>query len=124
MGLFAQSHLYQHNNRHEDFDMSMFELQDVTLGDLEGQGYAFKKRTAFGKARRGIFFVQDEEDLEKLQAEDTLLFEGPCYYRSRGPRDRSFEVQIIQTIPTRFGHRIDFEAVDNPEPVLMADAES
>ncbi len=100
--------------------MSMFALQDVTLGELEGQGYAFKKKTAFGDARRGIFFLDDADALEKLEAEETLLFEGACYYKDRGPRNRSFEVQIIQTIPTRLGHRIDFEAIDNPEPVLQA----
>ena len=106
--------------------MSMYELQEVTLGEIEGQGYAFKRRTAFGKARRGIFYPSNEEDLEKLEAldgsdETTLTFEGPCYYRTRGPRDRSFEVQIIDVVPTRMGHRVDFEATDNPDAVLQAD---
>lgn len=98
--------------------MSKYELQPVTLDDVEGQGYAFKRRTAFGKARRGIFFPNDEEDLETLKEKDEVTFTGPCYYRTRGPRDREFKVAITNITSTRMGNRVDFEAVDNPEPVL------
>ena len=100
--------------------MSLYTLHDVTLGDIEGKGYAFKRRTAFGQARRGVFYPANEEDLEKLKDAESLEFEGPCYYRTRGPRDRNFEVQIVDTTPTHHGERIDFEAIDNPEPVLQA----
>ncbi|NBC18984.1 MAG: hypothetical protein GVY18_16915 [Bacteroidetes bacterium] len=100
--------------------MSLYEMEDVMLGDIPGRGYAFKRRTAFGKARRGIFFPNDEEDLEKLKEDETFEFNGPCYYRKRGPRDRTFEVQVIDITSTRMGERVDFEAVDNPEPVLRA----
>ena len=104
--------------------MSMYQLHDVTLGDLEGQGYAFKRSTAFGKARRGVFFPETEEDAERLKAEETLTFEGPCYYGTRGPRDREFEVAIVEIVPTRFGLRADFEALDNPEPVRETEVEA
>ncbi len=97
--------------------MSLYQLQNVTLDDIHGQGYAFKRRTAFGQARRGIFYPRDDEDLEKLQEKETLTFSGPCYYRTRGPRDREFDVAIIKVTPTRVGHRIDFEAIENPDPV-------
>lgn len=100
--------------------MSMYELQDVTLGDISGQGYAFKRRTAFGKARRGVFFPDNEEDIEKLQDAEEVTFTGPCYYRKRGPRDREFDVAVINVTSTRMGDRVDFEAVDNPEPVLQS----
>ena len=103
--------------------MSLYKLHDVTLGDIEAQGYAFKKKTAFGDARRGVVFVDDESILENLPQDDVLTFSGPCYYRKRGPRDREFDVAIIQTIPTRMGHRIDFEAIDNPDPVRRTDVE-
>lgn len=96
----------------------MYELQKVTLGDVEGKGYAFKRRTAFGHARKGIFFPDDEADLEKLKEEETLEFSGPCYYRKRGPRDVSFEATVFDVTSTGMGARADFEAVDNPEPVL------
>ena len=103
--------------------MSMYELQDAKLGDIEGQGYAFKRRTAFGKARRGIFYPASPEDLEKIQEVETLTFTGPCYYRTRGPRDREFDVAIVKVVPTRMGNRVDFEAVDNPEPVRKTEVE-
>lgn len=97
--------------------MSKYELHNVKLGDVEGQGYAFKRRTAFGKARQGIFFPHNEEDLEKLKEGEEVTFVGPCYYRTRGPRDREFKVTIANVTSTRMGERVDFEAVDNPEPV-------
>lgn len=98
--------------------MSKYQLERVTLGDVEGQGYAFKRRTAFGKARKGIFFPDNEEDLERLEEEEKVTFSGPCYYRTRGPRQREFDAAITNITPTRMGLRVDFEAVDNPEPVL------
>ena len=103
--------------------MSLYELHDVTLGDIEGQGYAFKQRTAFGKARRGIFYPNNEEDLEKLESLETATFEGPCYYRKRGPRDRSFDVAIVDIVSTGLGDRVDFEAIDNPDPVRETEVE-
>lgn len=103
--------------------MSLYQLHDVTLGDIEAQGYAFKKKTAFGEARRGVVFVDDESVLADLSEDSILTFSGPCYYKTRGPRNREFDVAIIQTIPTRMGHRIDFEAVDNPDPVRRTDVE-
>lgn len=103
--------------------MSMYAMEDVTLGDIEGRGYAFKRRTAFGKARMGVFFPHDEEALEKLKEEETLTFSGPCYYRKRGPRDREFDVAIVSITETRVGNRVDFEAIDNPEPVRETEVE-
>jgi hypothetical protein len=97
----------------------MYELREAMLGDVKGRGYAFKQKTAFGKARRGIFFPDDEEDLEKITDGETLEFSGALYYGKR-EREKSFAVQIVETTPTRMGERVDFEAVDNPEPVRQA----
>lgn len=96
----------------------MFELQPVTLGDLDGQGYAFKRKTAFGQARRGIAFLEDEDQVERLQAAEAITFNGPVYYKQRGPREREFDVVVEDVIPTRMGTRIDFVEVDYPEPLL------
>ncbi len=101
--------------------MSMYELHDVTLNEVEGRGYAFKQSTAFGKARRGIFYPDNEEDLEKLQDRDAFTFTGPCYYGERGPRPRSFDVAVVKITATRMGDRVDFEALDNPDPVRRTD---
>lgn len=96
----------------------MFELQPVTLGDLEGQGYAFKRKTAFGQARRGVAFLDDEEKVAWLKDQEAIPFSGPCYYKQRGPRDREFEVVVEDVTPTRMGARIDFVEVDYPEALL------
>lgn len=93
----------------------MFELQPVTLGDLKGQGYAFKRKTAFGQIRRGIVFLADETELEQLQEEETVTFAGPCYYKQRGPRDREFDVVVEEIITTPMGARIDFVEVESDE---------
>ena len=98
--------------------MSKYEMQPVTLGDVDGHGYAFKRQTAVGTARQGVFFVDSEDDLEHLRDQDEVTFTGPCYYNTRGPRDRSFDVVVTDVVATRMGHRVDFEAIDNPDAVL------
>lgn len=98
----------------------MFELETAKLGEVEGQGYAFTKRTAFGKAFQGVVFVDDSETAETLKEEDELVFEGTVYHRrrSRGPRKDSdtFPVEITGVTTTGLGERISFTAVDNPNP--------
>ncbi len=98
--------------------MSMFELQPVTLGDLEGQGYAFKRKTAFGQARRGIAYLNDEDQVDWLREQEAVTFTGPCYYKQRGARDREFDVIVEEVTPTRMGARVDFVEVDYPEQLL------
>lgn len=94
--------------------MSKYELKKMKLGDVEGQGYAYKRKTVFGKARKGIFYADDEEELEKLKDEDEIEFEGTLYFRDR-PRDKSFPAKITNITPTRQGQRADFVDTDNPE---------
>lgn len=96
----------------------MFELQPVTLGELEAQGYAFKRKTAFGQARRGVAFFEDEEQVDWLKTQECVPFTGPCYYKERGPREREFDVVVEDVTPTRMGARVDFVEVDYPEALL------
>ena len=96
--------------------MSKYDLKKMTLDDVEGQGYAYKRKTVFGKARQGIFFPNNEDDLEKLKEKDEVAFEGTLYYRSRG-RDKSFDVTITNITPTRRGARADFADTDNPDNI-------
>lgn len=93
----------------------MFELQPVTLGDLKGQGYAFKRKTAFGQIRRGIVFLKDEDAIDRIQGESALTFTGPCYYKERGPRNREFDVVVEEVITTPMGARVDFVEVEADE---------
>ena len=96
--------------------MSKYELKKMTLDGIEGEGYAYKRKTVFGKARQGIFFPENEEDLEELQDKEELTFEGTLYYRNRG-RDKSFDVTITEVTPTRRGNRADFADTDNPDHI-------
>ncbi|ARA94632.1 hypothetical protein AWN76_016705 [Rhodothermaceae bacterium RA] len=98
--------------------MPLFELETVQLGDVKGQGYAFTRRTVFGKAFQGIIFLEDEERLEDLKEQDELLYNGTVYHqrRSREPRkaEESFPVEITDVTSTGMGERIAFEAVEQP----------
>lgn len=96
--------------------MSKYELKKMTLDGIEGQGYAYKRKTVFGKARKGIFFPKNEEDLDELKDKDELEFEGTLYYRNRG-RDKSFDVKITDITSTRQGSRADFADTDNPDEI-------
>lgn len=99
--------------------MARFELGRVTLGDIEGQGYAFAKKTVFGQTYQGIFFPDDEEALEQLRGQDEVMFSGPVYYRRRDRSARLKEeelvVAIVDSTTTPVGERADFEAVEQEE---------
>lgn len=95
----------------------MYELGKVMLDDVEGQGYAFSKKTVFGKTFQGVFFPDNEEDLEVIQAKEELTFQGPVYHRRRDRTARLSEgeelsVTITNTIQTQIGERARFEAVE------------
>ena len=99
--------------------MAMLELEKVTLGDVEGQGYAFTRKTAFGKSYFGVFFAENDEELETLKEEDELDFSGTVYHRRRSGKYRKSEeempVSIVGVTPTGLGERVAFEAVENPD---------
>ena len=96
--------------------MAMYEMGKVKLGDVEGQGYAFSKKTVFGKTYQGVFFPDDEEALERLQEEEELMFSGPVYHRRRDRTARRKEeelvVAIVDSTSTAVGERADFKALE------------
>ncbi len=95
--------------------MPIYKLDSATLGELKGQGYAFSRKTVWGKAYKGVFFGEDDK-LEGVQNEDELTFKGKVYLRSR-VSDLDKPVTITNLTKTRNGLRADFEAVDNPEQI-------
>jgi hypothetical protein len=97
--------------------MALFETKPVTLGEIEGHGYAFKRKTAFGQAVRGIVFLDDEERAEQLQDEDSITFSGPCYFRDRS-KESEIDVKVEDVTTTPMGTRVDFVEVDYPETLL------
>jgi hypothetical protein len=97
--------------------MGLFETKRVKLADIEGHGYAFKRKTAFGQVTRGVVFVEDADGVEQLQEEDAITFSGPCYYRDRS-NSGEIDVRVEDVTTTPMGTRVDFVEVDYPETLL------
>lgn len=96
--------------------MAIYELEKVTLGDVEGHGYAFTRKTVFGKAYQGVFFPENEEALDALREEEEVTFSGPVYHRRRDRSARKAKeelvVSIIGSTSTPMGERAEFEATE------------
>lgn len=95
--------------------MSLYDLQDAKLNDMEGQGFAYSEKTVYGKAYKGVFFSEnDNEAMNELEdQEDDATFEGILYDRSR-EREKSFSVNVTDVISTPSGERADFIATEKP----------
>lgn len=94
--------------------MSLYNLHEAKLNDMEGQGFAYSEKTVYGKAYKGVFFAENGEDLEALEDEsEEATFTGILYDRSR-EREKSFSVNISNVISTPSGDRADFEATEKP----------
>lgn len=94
--------------------MSLYDLHEAQLNDFEGQGFAYSKKTVYGKAYQGVFFSEDGESLESLEdTEEEPTFTGILYDRSR-EREKSFTVNITKVISTPSGERANFEATEKP----------
>ena len=64
--------------------MSLYDLHEAKLNDMEGQGFAYSEKTVYGKAYKGVFFAENGEDLESLEEkEKDATFTGILYDRSR-----------------------------------------
>ena len=98
--------------------MPLYQLHDAQLGDLEGEGYAFARKSVWGKTYHGVFFGDDSR-LEELEDEESLTFKGHVYLRSR-ERELEKDVVITDLTKTRNGIRADFEAVDNPKETKVS----
>lgn len=101
--------------------MSLYQPKKATLdhteGNAEGRGYAFSKKTVFGKSFQGVIFVEEEQDelnVEELKEEDELTFTGVVYDRSR-EREDSLPVTVTNVVSTPSGDRIDFVKKDEEE---------
>lgn len=94
--------------------MALFELQKATLNGTEGEGYAFARKALTGKAIKGVFFAEDAEALEALQAEEVVTFEGVLYDRKR-EKQETFSVNVTNVISTPTGERADFVVIEEDE---------
>jgi hypothetical protein len=94
--------------------MSLYDLHDAQLNDMEGEGFAYSEKTVYGKAYKGVFFVEDEDGVSALEEQDEdATFTGILYDRSR-EREKSFTVDITDVISTPSGERADFVATEKP----------
>lgn len=95
--------------------MAIYSPHEATLGELEGQGFAFSKKTPLGKTYQGVFFGDDEDALQALKDEDGHIdYAGILYDRSR-ELEETFPVSITQIVLTRSGIRADFVRVEEEE---------
>ncbi len=94
--------------------MSLYDLHNAKLNEMEGEGFAYSKKTVYGKAYKGVFFGEDEDEIEELaDDEEDATFEGILYDRSR-EREKSFTVEVTDVISTPSGERADFIATEKP----------
>lgn len=94
--------------------MSLYDLHSATLNDMEGEGYAYSQKTVYGKAYKGVFFGENADAIEQLaEQSDDATFTGILYDRSR-EREKSFSVEVTNTITTPSGERADFVATEKP----------
>ena len=90
--------------------MSLYDLQNATLENVEGEGYCFSKKTVFGKQYQGVFFG---EGVDELEGADEVTFSGIVYDRSR-EKEKTFNVEVTKVTPTPAGERADFIATEKP----------
>jgi len=94
--------------------MSLYDLHNAKLNDMEGEGFAYSQKTVYGKAYKGVFFGEDPSQIEQLaEKEDDATFTGILYDRSR-EREKSFSVEVTNVISTPSGERADFVATEKP----------
>ncbi|MFO8100230.1 MAG: hypothetical protein R6T83_11500 [Salinibacter sp.] len=94
--------------------MSLYDLHNAKLNEMEGEGFAYSEKTVYGKEYKGVFFGNDEDEIEKIvDEEEEPTFEGILYDRSR-EREKSFSVEITDVISTPSGERADFVATEKP----------
>lgn len=94
--------------------MSLYDLHNAKLNEMEGEGFAYSEKTVYGKAYKGVFFGEDGDELEKIvDEEEEPTFEGILYDRSR-EREKTFSIEITDVISTPSGERADFVATEKP----------
>jgi hypothetical protein len=94
--------------------MSLYDLHNAKLNEMEGEGFAYSEKTVYGKEYKGVFFGENEDEIDKLvDDEEDATFEGILYDRSR-EREKSFSVEITDVISTPSGERADFVATEKP----------
>ncbi|NND73349.1 MAG: hypothetical protein HKN43_17370 [Rhodothermales bacterium] len=99
--------------------MSLYAARQATLGEIDGSGYAFLKRSSIKGQYQGVFFVESElkEQLESLTGEESVSFTGVVYTKNRsgGVRENreTVEVDVYNLVSVGVGARADFRVVES-----------
>lgn len=95
--------------------MAIYESQNATLGEVEGQGFAYTRKVSSGKSYQGVFFSDERGDLESLDGtEETMTFAGTIYDGKR-EKQEELTVSITNITPTPSGDRADFVLAEEDE---------
>ena len=100
--------------------MGLYQPKKASIDETEGRGYAFSKKTVFGKSFQGVVFVEGDvetpetEALKELKEEDEATFTGTVYDRSREKED-TFPITVTNVVSTPSGDRIDFVMKEEDE---------
>ena len=98
--------------------MPLYEPQPATLGGIEGQGYAFQKKTPGSETYQGVFFAEekDAQHLERFLLMKEVRFTGVFYKKLMGgsvsKRVRTFLVDVYQRAHMPAGERLDFTVLE------------
>ncbi len=99
--------------------MALYKHQEAQLGDVDGTGYLFRKKTVLGDNYQGVFIASDEEAAEQLEAlkdADSVTFSGVAYRRNRSGKvsvDKGeYEVDVKNITTVGMGERALLEVVE------------
>ena len=98
--------------------MALYSHQDATLGDMEGTGYLFRRRSPLGDEYKGVFFGPEGESeaIEKLLEEEEVTFSGVLYKKNRSGKVTQEKVELAVDVTSyrevSMGDRLLIEAVD------------
>ena len=59
--------------------MSLYDLHNAKLNEMEGEGFAYSEKTVYGKEYKGVFFGEDEDEIEKIVDGEEEPKELGCY---------------------------------------------
>jgi len=99
--------------------MALYKHQDAQLGEIEGSGYLFRKRTVHGDEYYGVFIGPEDsaDQLEKMKGEETVTFSGVAYRKNRSGKvkraEGEYNVDITGIKSVGMGERALLEVVDD-----------
>ena len=91
--------------------MALYEPKEATLNGIAGEGYAYAVDTYQGKAYKGVFFANDEAELETVPDEGTVAFEGTVYHKT---------VARVETLDVNVKKTVDVAAIFSTDPPLAS----